>query len=87
MNAARDLVKFGEEVDFIGGEAEAAERWQAKIKGEEKLKGMQRQELEDAKRRSGFNWLRDGEHCNKLFFATSIEEKKRIGCRVLRWMV
>ena len=69
MNIARDLVKFGEAVDFIESEIEAAERWQARIKGEEKLKDMQRQELEDAKRRSGFNWLRDGEHCNKLFFA------------------
>ena len=40
MNAARDLVKFGEAVDFIESEAKAAERWQENIKGEGKLKDM-----------------------------------------------
>ena len=76
MNAAKDLVKFGEEIDCVTGSEEAAERWDAKIKGEGRLKEMQRQELEDAKRRSGFNWLRDGEHCNKLFFAHINRGKK-----------
>ena len=39
-----------------------------KEKAREYLKAMQRRYIEDMVLKSGFNWVRDGEHSNKLFF-------------------
>ena len=45
-----------------------AQEYVDKLAAEQVIKKIQHQQIEDQKNRSRFNWLREGEHSNKLFF-------------------
>ena len=73
MRNAVDLLKFGSNQDHHPDPSHpqsAAGLLRAKQAAEEHLKTVHRQDIQNAKCRSSFYQLRDGEHCNKLFFAS-----------------
>ena len=70
MKNAIDLLKFGSNQDHNPDSSHpqsAAGLLRAKQAAEEHLKTVHRQDIQNAKCRSSFYQLRDGEHCNKLF--------------------
>ena len=74
LQAARDLATFGpadiqEELKLSPNSEELLKRQgEQKLLAEQKLKQMQLRNLEEANLAGAFNWIRDGEHNNKLFF-------------------
>ena len=67
-NRAEELAKWGDCTALPASLAAFNSAFEVRQRGERLLKEIAQQDSDDARIRSRFNWIREGEHSNKLFF-------------------